>query len=230
LKRSPICCSALLAQRPTAQPVQADIAKERSLPAALRTVLELLPSTAHPMDVLRTGCSMLGCLEPEEQPSQQDHIALRLLACFPSILLYWYRYHQDGVRLETGSDAASIAEHFLQMLHSRNPDPLWVRAMDVSLTLYAEHEFNASTFAARVTIATRSDFYSAITSAIGTLRGPLHGGANEAAMELIERFQTPDEAQAGMLAALQRKELIMGFGHRVYTTNDPRSDVIKVWG
>lgn len=208
---------------------QADIAKHRDLPQALRTVLELLPATTHPMDVLRTGCSVLGCLEPEENPSQQDAIALRLLACFPSMLLYWYRFHKDGVRIETASDVPSIAEHFLLLLHGKTPDPLWIRAMDVSLTLYAEHEFNASTFASRVTVATRSDFYSAITSAIGTLRGPLHGGANEAAMELIERYQTPDEAEAGLLSALAKKELVMGFGHRVYTTNDPRSDVIKSW-
>lgn len=208
---------------------QTDIARQRSLPSSLRTVLELLPAETHPMDVLRTGCSVLGCLEPEESPAQQDQIALRMLACFPSMLLYWYRYHQDGVRIETASDVSSIAEHFLWLLHARKPESLWIRAMDVSLTLYAEHEFNASTFASRVTIATRSDFYSAITSAIGTLRGPLHGGANEAAMELIERFQTPDEAEVGLLAALAKKELIMGFGHRVYTTNDPRSDVIKSW-
>ena len=144
------------------------------------------------------------------------------------MLLYWYRFHKDGVRIET-QPSSDDRRALLQMLHDRKPDPLWVRAMDVSLTLYAEHEFNASTFASRVTIATRSDFYSAITSAIGTLRGPLHGGANEAAMELIERFQTPDEAEAGLLSALANKELIMGFGHRVYTTNDPRSDVIKTW-
>ncbi len=201
----------------------------RSLPQGLRTILELLPKATHPMDVLRTGCSALGCLEPETDTAQQDHIAMRLLASFPSMLLYWYRFHNDGVRIETASQAPTMAEHFLTLLHGKKPDALWVRAMDVSLTLYAEHEFNASTFAARVTIATRSDFYSAITSAIGALRGPLHGGANEAAMELIERFHTPDEAEAGLLKALERKELVMGFGHRVYRTNDPRSDVIKAW-
>lgn len=208
---------------------QKQIASRRSLPSSLKTVLELLPATTHPMDVLRTGCSVLGCLEPEEDASQQDEIAVRLLACFPSMLLYWFRFHRDGVRIETTSPAPSIAEHFLTMLHGREPQPLWVRAMDASLVLYAEHEFNASTFAARVTIATRSDFYSAITSAIGTLRGPLHGGANEAAMELIERFETADQAESGLLEALARKELVMGFGHRVYRTNDPRSDVIKGW-
>lgn len=208
---------------------QAEIVRSRGLPANLRTVLELLPASTHPMDVLRTGCSVMGCLEPEQNPSQQDSIAVRLLACFPSMLLYWYRFHRDAVRIETDSESPSIAEHFLQMLHHRQPDPLWIRAMDASLTLYAEHEFNASTFAARVTIATRSDFYSAITSAIGTLRGPLHGGANEAAMELIERYSTPEEAEKGLIDALQKKELIMGFGHRVYRTNDPRSDVIKAW-
>lgn len=208
---------------------RSEIAQKRDLPAALRTILEILPAHTHPMDVLRTGCSALGCLEPEQDAGQQGDIALRLLATFPGMLLYWHRFHQDGTRIETASDSLSIAEHFLQMLHGRQPDPLWVRAMDVSLTLYAEHEFNASTFSARVTVATRSDFYSAITSAIGTLRGPLHGGANEAAMELIERYQNPDEAQAGLLDALERRELIMGFGHRVYSTCDPRSDVIKRW-
>ena len=181
-----------------------EIANQRQLPEALKTILELLPADTHPMDVLRTGCSALGCLEPERDPAAQDRIAVRLLATFPGMLLYWYRFHHDGTRIETASQVPSIAEHFLCLLHGRQPDPLWVRAMDVSLTLYAEHEFNASTFAARVTVATRSDFYSAITSAIGTLRGPLHGGANEAAMELIERYHTADEAEAGLLEALER--------------------------
>ncbi|MBX3420825.1 MAG: 2-methylcitrate synthase [Pirellulaceae bacterium] len=206
-----------------------EIIAARELPQDLKSILEILPAGTHPMDVLRTGCSALGCLEPEHEVSQQDAIAIRLLATFPGMLLYWHRFHHDGVRIDTASSAQSIGEHFLTMLHGRKPDPLWIQAMDVSLTLYAEHEFNASTFAARVTVATRSDFYSAITSAIGTLRGPLHGGANEAAMEVIERYQTADEAEAGLLAALERRELIMGFGHRVYRTCDPRSDVIKGW-
>jgi 2-methylcitrate synthase len=206
-----------------------EIIANRDLPDALKSILELLPATAHPMDVLRTGCSVLGCIEPESDVADQQRIAIRLLACFPSMLLYWYRYHHEGIRIDPRSQAASIAEHFLSLLHGRQPDPLWIRAMDVSLTLYAEHEFNASTFAARVTVATRSDFYSGIVSAIGTLRGPLHGGANEAAMELIERYQTADEAQQGLLEALEKRELIMGFGHRVYSTCDPRSDIIKRW-
>jgi 2-methylcitrate synthase len=208
---------------------QAELAAQREVPTALLEILEKLPAATHPMDILRTGCSVMGCLEPEQDPSQQDAIALRLLALFPGMLLYWYRLHRDGVRIKTSSDANSLAEHFLFLLHGKPPSPLWIRAMDASLTLYAEHEFNASTFSARVTVATRSDFYSAITSAIGTLRGPLHGGANEAAMELIERFQTPDEAEVGLLRALERKELVMGFGHRVYKTCDPRSNIIKTW-
>lgn len=208
---------------------QAELQSQREVPAALRTILEMLPANTHPMDILRTGCSVLGCLEPETSAAQQDAIAVRLTALFPGMLLYWHRFHRDGVRIETSSDCESLAEHFLLLLHGRRPDPLWIRAMDASLTLYAEHEFNASTFAARVTIATRSDFYSAITSAIGTLRGPLHGGANEAAMELIERYHTADEAEAGLLKALENRELVMGFGHRVYKTCDPRSNIIKSW-
>ena len=206
-----------------------EIAAHRDLPTELKSLLEMLPSDSHPMDVLRTACSALGCLEPEGDARDQDRIAVRLLASFPSMLLYWYRFHHDGVRINPSSNSPSIAEHFLTLLHGQQPDPLWIRAMDASLTLYAEHEFNASTFAARVTVATRSDFYSAITSAIGTLRGPLHGGANEAAMELIDRYQTPEEAEAGLVEALERRELIMGFGHRVYRTCDPRSDIIKRW-
>jgi 2-methylcitrate synthase len=206
-----------------------ELRAKREVPAALLSILEKLPAVTHPMDVLRTGCSVMGCLEPELSVSQQEAIAVRLMALFPGMLLYWHRFHRDGVRINTASDAESLAEHFLFLLHGKQPDAQWVRAMDASLTLYAEHEFNASTFAARVTVATRSDFYSAITSAIGTLRGPLHGGANEAAMELIERYQTPDQAEAGLLTALEKKELVMGFGHRVYKTCDPRSNIIKVW-
>ncbi|MFC5451926.1 bifunctional 2-methylcitrate synthase/citrate synthase [Paenibacillus aestuarii] len=204
------------------------LAKLRGLPQAVQQVLELVPGSAHPMDVLRTGCSMLGTLEPEEATKQSD-IADRLMASFGSMLLYWYHYHQDGSRIETETDDASIAGHFLHLLHGKKPSELHERCMDVSLILYAEHEFNASTFASRVTAATLSDFYSAITSGIGTLRGPLHGGANEAAMELIEQFDSPEEAETGLRAMLAQKKLIMGFGHRVYSTSDPRSDVIKVW-
>jgi len=206
----------------------------RALPVELQRTLKAIPADAHPMDVLRTGCSMLGCLEPEPivpgQPSaKQLEIAERMLACFPSILLYWYRYSQDRTEIDFQSREPSIAGYFLEKLLGKTPDETHVRALDVSLILYAEHEFNASTFACRVCTATLSDMHSAITAAIGTLRGPLHGGANEAAMELVEKFQTPDAAEQGILGMLQHKELIMGFGHRVYTVSDPRNDVIKGW-
>ena len=201
----------------------------RSLPDPLCETLKSIPKTAHPMDVLRTGCSMLGVLEPETSFDQQQEKAERLLASFPSMLAYWYRYSNDGVEIEFESAEDSLAGYFLDKLLGETPSDLHRRAMDVSLILYAEHEFNASTFTARVCTATLSDLYSAITAAIGTLRGPLHGGANEAAMELIEKFQTPDEAEAGIMEMLANKSLIMGFGHRVYTVSDPRSDVIKSW-
>jgi 2-methylcitrate synthase len=202
---------------------------KRSLPDALRATLERLPASAHPMDVLRSGCSMLGCLEPETSAERQHEIAERMLAAFPSMLLYWHRYHGDGTQIDTQSDAKSVAGHFLHLLHGKEPDATLEKAMDVSLVLYAEHEFNASTFAARVAASTLSDFYSAITAAIGTLRGPLHGGANEAAMELIERFADADEAERAIRDALTSKQKIMGFGHRVYRTGDPRSAIIKDW-
>lgn len=213
----------------TLRAYRARLAGMRELPAELKRVLEQLPGDSHPMDVLRTGCSALGCLEPEQSFDQESSLADRLLAVFPSILLYWYRYQRDGERIETVTADLSMAEHFLRLLSGKNPDPLHVQVLDVSLTLYAEHEFNASTFAARVAASTLSDFYSCITAAIGTLRGPLHGGANEAAMELISRYTTPDEAEAGVRAALARKDKIMGFGHRVYKDSDPRSPVIKAW-
>ena len=204
---------------------------QRSLPEKLKTVLEQLPASSHPMDVLRTACSVMGSLEPEPDRdfTQQDQRANRLLAMFPSALLYWYHFSKDGKRISTESDESSIAGPFLHMLHGKRPSDLHRRCMDVSLILYAEHEFNASTFTARVIASTLSDFYSAIAGGIGALRGPLHGGANEAAMELIERFQTADEAEKGLMEALARKELVMGFGHRVYTTSDPRNEVIKKW-
>jgi len=201
----------------------------RRLPEALRQTLETMPATSHPMDVMRSGCSMLGCIEPEKDFDHQLQIAERMTAVFPSILFYWHRYHADGKRIDTETDEPSLAGQCLRLLHDSKPSETHRRAMDVSLILYAEHEFNASTFAARVATSTLSDFYSAITAAIGTLRGPLHGGANEAAMALIERFASPDEAERGILAALERKEKIMGFGHRVYKISDPRSDVIKDW-
>jgi len=199
----------------------------RSLPGPLAEVLERIPATAHPMDVLRTGCAMLGCLEPETNFTQQVEVAERLVAVLPSILLYWHRFQRDGRRIDPATDDGSLAAQFLRLLHDREPDALAQRAMDMSLTLYAEHEFNASTFTARIAASTLSDLHSAITAAIGTLRGPLHGGANEAAMALIEQYGTPDEAEAGILEALERKRLIMGFGHRVYRVSDPRSAVIK---
>lgn len=201
----------------------------RHLPDALKTVLKMIPKETHPMDVLRTGCSFLGNLEPEHSFSEQYQIADRLLALFPGMICYWYAYHFTNKELSELSEENTIGGHFLALLHGRKPSKLEVDMMNVSLILYAEHEFNASTFAARVTAATLSDFYSAVVSAIGTLRGPLHGGANEAAMELIERFKTPDEAEVGLKKMLVNKELIMGFGHRVYTTSDPRSDIIKKW-
>lgn len=201
----------------------------RELPHAVKSLLESIPANTHPMDVLRTGTSMLGTLEPETAQHQQHEIADRLIACTPSMLVYWYQFHHTGKRINTTSNASCIAGHFLHLLHGAKPDAEQLRAVDVSLILYAEHEFNASTFAARVTASTESDFYSAIVSGIGTLRGPLHGGANEAAMDLIARFKTPDDAERGVRAMLTNKEKIMGFGHRVYRISDPRSDVIKEW-
>ena len=201
----------------------------RGLPDGLRITLEQVPGDAHPMDVLRTGCSVLGTIERENNDSDPLHIADRLTTCFGSMLLYWHHFHTNGKQIDVETDDETIAGHFLHLLHGKQPDELERRAVDVSLILYAEHEFNASTFAARVATSTLSDFYSAIVGAIGTLRGPLHGGANEAAMELIERFQTPDEAEPAILDMLEQKQLIMGFGHRVYTISDPRSDIIKGW-
>lgn len=201
----------------------------RGLPAPLKTVLEQLPNDAHPMDVMRTGCSALGTLEQESKSHDQVAIANRLLALFPSMLLYWYHFAKSGKRIETATNSPSIAAHFLELLHGKPASDLHVRVMDVSLILYAEHEFNASTFTCRTIASTLADFYSAITGGIGALRGPLHGGANEAAMELIEQFQTPDQAEKALLEMLAQKKLIMGFGHRVYKHADPRSDVIKGW-
>jgi 2-methylcitrate synthase len=201
----------------------------RGLPAGLKLVLEQLPANTHPMDVLRTGCSALGCLEPEGPGRDAHSVANRLLAAFPSMLLYWHQFHRQGKRIETATDDPTLAGHFLHLLQGNTADDLAVRALDASLILYAEHEFNASTFATRITTSTLADFYSAITSGIGTLRGPLHGGANEEAMALIERFNTPQEAETGLMEMLSRKQLIMGFGHRVYKTSDPRSPVIKDW-
>jgi 2-methylcitrate synthase len=199
----------------------------RGLPPEVQQVLEMIPHESHPMDVLRSGVSILGNIEPEGDFANQAAVADRLLAAMPSMLLYWHRYHTDGTRINTQTDDDSIAGHFLHMLHDKPPSELHRKTLDTTLILYAEHEFNASTFAARVITGTLSDMHSAVTGAIGALRGPLHGGANEAAMELIQKFQTAEEATQGVLGMLERKEKIMGFGHRVYTTSDPRNSVNK---
>lgn len=201
----------------------------RGLPQALREALERIPAGAHPMDVMRSGCSMLGNLEAEGDFSRQDDVADRLLAALPSIICYWYVWSHQGRRIDTALDSDSIGAHFLHMLHGEKPSELLQQAMNVSLILYAEHEFNASTFTARVVASTLSDMHSCITAAIGALRGPLHGGANEAAMEMIENWQTPDEAEREILGMLARKEKIMGFGHAVYRELDPRNAIIKGW-
>lgn len=201
----------------------------RGIPQALKDVLERIPSTAHPMDVLRTGCSMLGNLETETDFSQQNDKADRMLAVFPSILNYWYRFSHDGVKIETETDDETIGGHFLHLLNGKKPNALHEQVMNVSLILYAEHEFNASTFTSRVCASTLSDIHSCITGAIGSLRGHLHGGANEAAMDMIEKFTSPDHAEQELLAMLARKDKIMGFGHAIYSVSDPRNEVIKVW-
>ncbi|MCP5213307.1 MAG: 2-methylcitrate synthase [Hahellaceae bacterium] len=201
----------------------------RALPQALKEVLERIPADAHPMDVMRTGVSMLGNLETEHSFAEQDDQIDRMLALLPSILCYWYRFSHDGVRVETATDDDSIGAHFLTMLHGKKPSALHERVMHVSLILYAEHEFNASTFTARVCASTLTDIHSCVTAAIGTLRGPLHGGANEAAMELIQKFSSADEAEKGLLEMLARKDKIMGFGHAIYRESDPRNVVIKKW-
>ncbi|MGL6030442.1 MAG: bifunctional 2-methylcitrate synthase/citrate synthase [Legionella sp.] len=201
----------------------------RTLPEQLKTVLKAVPKESNPMDVLRTACSYLGNIEPETDFSAQYDIADRLLALFPGMICYWYAYHFQNKELSGLSDESSIAGHFLALLHGKKPEKIQVDMMNVSLILYAEHEFNASTFTARIISSTLSDFYSAVTGAIGALRGPLHGGANEAAMKLIECFDNPEQAEKELNEMLEKKDKIMGFGHRVYTTNDPRSDVIKKW-
>ena len=202
----------------------------RVLPQALRDVLELLPPATHPMDVMRTSVSTLGCLLPERDDhnlSGARDIVDRLVACLGSALCYWYHYSHDGLRIEVQTDDDSVGAHFLRLLHLQEPPALWVRAMHTSLILYAEHEFNASTFAARVIAGTGSDVYSAITGAIGALRGPKHGGANEVALDTQQRYQDPDEAEADIRERVARKEVVIGFGHPVYTIADPRNEVIK---
>ncbi len=201
----------------------------RGLPQSLKDVLERIPAESHPMDVLRTGCSMLGNLETEMSFEEENDQADRMLAVFPSIINYWYRFTHDNVRIETETDDATIGGHFLHLLKGEKPNELHTKVMNVSLILYAEHEFNASTFTARVCASTLSDIHSCITGAIGSLRGPLHGGANEAAMDMIEGFSSPDEAEEEMMGMLARKDKIMGFGHAIYSESDPRNVVIKGW-
>jgi 2-methylcitrate synthase len=208
---------------------KAKLKKLRGLPSALKEVLERIPKDAHPMDVMRTGCSMLGNLETETDFAQQQDATDRMLAVFPSIICYWYRFSHDGVRIDENTDDDSIGAHFLHMLRGEKPNELHERVMHVSLILYAEHEFNASTFTARVCASTLSDLHSCITGAIGSLRGPLHGGANEAAMDMIEKFKNADHAEQEMMGMLARKEKIMGFGHAIYSTSDPRNAIIKSW-
>ena len=201
----------------------------RGLPQALKDVLERIPASAHPMDVMRTGCSMLGNLEIEEDFSGQLDAIDRLIALFPSIICYWYKFSHEGLTIETELDDDSVAGHFLHMLNGESPNATHQRCMDVSLILYAEHEFNASTFAGRVCASTLTDMHSCVTASIGCLRGPLHGGANEAAMAMIENWQSPEQAEEEIMGMLSRKEMIMGFGHAVYRTSDPRNALIKVW-
>ena len=202
----------------------------RRLPEMLKAALECVPETAHPMDVLRTGVSVLGTLEPEKDDHGQagaQHIADRLMASLGSMLLYWYHFHAEGRRVDVETDDDSIGGHFLHLLHGKPPSPAHVRAMHTSLILYAEHEFNASTFACRVIAGTGSDMYSAIGAGIGALKGPKHGGANEAAFAVLSRYKDPDEAERDIVRRLQAKEVVIGFGHPVYTISDPRNEVIK---
>jgi len=202
----------------------------RGLPAAVQDILECIPANTHPMDVLRTGCSALGSVLPEHpdhKVAEARNVADRLMACFGSMLLYWYHYSHSGRRIEVETDDDSIGGHFLHLLHGRAPSQAWVRAMHTSLILYAEHEFNASTFTARVIAGTGSDMYSAITGAIGALKGPKHGGANEFAFDVIGRYDSPDEAETDIVRRIAEKQIIIGFGHPVYTIADPRNQVIK---
>jgi 2-methylcitrate synthase len=206
------------------------LATLRGIPAPVRTMLEQIPRSAHPMDVMRTGVSMLGSVLPEDEAhgaAGARDIADRLMASLGSMLLYWHHFSRDGTRIDVETDDASIGGHFLHLLHGRKPPESWVRAMHTSLNLYAEHEFNASTFTARVIAGTGSDVHSAITGAIGALRGPKHGGANEFSFEVQRRYATPDDAEADIRRRVAAREVIIGFGHPVYTTGDPRNELIK---
>lgn len=202
---------------------------QRDLPGPLKRALEFIPGDANMMDVLRTGCSLLGHFEPEARHLEPFAIPDRLVACLGSILLYWYQFHQRGMGPDLNTGEETLAGHILHLLQGKAPSETMRRALDVSLILYAEHDFNASTFTARVITSTLADFYSAVTGAIGALSGPLHGGANEKALQLISTFESPESAEKGILEMLEKKELIMGFGHRVYTTRDPRSAIIHDW-
>ncbi|MBB65649.1 MAG: 2-methylcitrate synthase [Waddliaceae bacterium] len=208
---------------------QTQLAAKRDLPTALKTVLEQIPSNANMMDVLRTAVSFLGNIEQESESYGALEIADRLIASLPSMLMYWYQFHQTGKRIDLDTGETSTAAHFLRLLYGTKPSELQRRSIDVSLILYAEHEFNASTFTVRTITSTLPDFYSAICGGIGALRGPLHGGANEKALDLILRFNDPESADKGIMDILEKKELIMGFGHRVYTSSDPRSPIIHSW-
>ena len=202
----------------------------RGLPQSVKTVLEALPAASHPMDVMRTGCSALGCALPEKDDHNVPgarHIADRLVASFGSMLLYWYHFSTNGRRVEVETDDDSVGGHFLHLLHGKKPSEDFVRAMHTSLILYAEHEFNASTFACRVVAGTGADMYSAITGGIGALRGPKHGGANEVGFEVMNRYETMDEAEADIINRVRNRETIIGFGHAVYTVGDPRNGIIK---
>ena len=202
----------------------------RGLPNIVKNILEQIPAAAHPMDVMRTGCSSLGVVLPEKD----DHnlagareIADQLMACFPSMLLYWYHFSHSGRRIDVETDDDSIGAHFLHLLHGDKPSDLWIKSMHTSLILYAEHEFNASTFTGRVIASTGSDMYSAVTGAIGALRGPKHGGANEVALDIQKRYKSAEEAESDIRGRLEKKEVIIGFGHPVYTISDPRNQIIK---
>ena len=207
----------------------AKLKKLRVLPSELKEVLENIPASAHPMDVMRTGCSMLGNLEPEGEFTNQNSSADRILASMASIIVYWYKFSHEDIKVDLETDYETIGGHFLSLLTGKEPSEDEIRCLDTSLILYAEHGFNASTFTARTCASTLSDIHSCITGAIGTLRGPLHGGANEAAMEMIEKYSTREEARQAVLEMLEKKEKIMGFGHAVYSTEDPRNKIIKSW-